>query len=88
MQHFVIANDQPWGLCPSEKIMPKYFQEAGYSTNLIGKWHLGFFKKAFTPTQRGFDYHYGYMGGYIDYYDHSLIMLVMSFFIGTFLETV
>ncbi|XP_055385578.1 arylsulfatase B-like [Condylostylus longicornis] len=72
MQHYVIPNNEPWGLPLRYKIMPEIFKEHGYSTNLVGKWHLGFYKKAFTPTQRGFDYHYGYLGGYIGYYDHSM----------------
>ncbi|XP_055385575.1 arylsulfatase B-like [Condylostylus longicornis] len=72
MQHLVIPNGEPWGLCANEKLMSHIFQEAGYSTNIIGKWHLGFFKESYTPTYRGFDYHYGYMGGYIDYWTHSL----------------
>lgn len=76
MQHYVIPSDEPWGLPLNITLMPEIFRDAGYSTNLIGKWHLGFYKRGFTPTQRGFDYHFGYYGGYIDYYNHSLIMLV------------
>ena len=56
--------------------MPQYFQEAGYQTHMIGKWHLGFHRREYTPYHRGFDSFYGYWGPYIDYYDHSLIMLV------------
>uniref|UniRef100_A0A1I8NML9 Sulfatase N-terminal domain-containing protein n=1 Tax=Stomoxys calcitrans TaxID=35570 RepID=A0A1I8NML9_STOCA len=71
MQHFVIINDEPWGLPLKERLMPEIFRDAGYSTNLVGKWHLGFYEKEMTPTFRGFDHHYGYYSGYISYYDHT-----------------
>ncbi|XP_037905107.1 arylsulfatase B-like isoform X3 [Hermetia illucens] len=75
MQHYVIPNDEPWGLPLKETIMPEILKKGGYSTYLVGKWHQGFHKRAFTPTMRGFDYHFGYYGGYIDYYQHYLEMI-------------
>ncbi|KAH8270248.1 hypothetical protein KR018_006182 [Drosophila ironensis] len=72
MQHWVIITDEPWGLPKQERLMPELFREAGYSTHLVGKWHLGFWRQDLTPTMRGFDHHFGYYNGYIDYYDHEV----------------
>jgi arylsulfatase A-like enzyme len=55
-----------------EKVLPQYLKELGYVTRAFGKWHLGFYKKEFTPIYRGFDSHFGYWGGYTSYYDHIL----------------
>lgn len=77
MQHFVIASDQPYGLGLNEKLMPEYLREAGYSTYIVGKWHLGMFQRAYTPLYRGFDSHFGYLGPYIDYYNYSLKYMVI-----------
>uniref|UniRef100_A0A1A9WE40 Sulfatase N-terminal domain-containing protein n=1 Tax=Glossina brevipalpis TaxID=37001 RepID=A0A1A9WE40_9MUSC len=70
-QHFVVVNGEPWGLPLDERLMPELFRDAGYSTNLVGKWHLGFYQKEMTPTFRGFNHHYGYYSGFISYYDHT-----------------
>nr|XP_018909945.1 PREDICTED: arylsulfatase B-like isoform X2 [Bemisia tabaci] len=72
MQHLVILEAEPWGLPLEEKMLPQYLKESGYATHAIGKWHLGFFRKEYTPTHRGFDSHFGYWQGFQDYYDHSV----------------
>ena len=42
----------------TEKMLPRYFKEAGYVSAAIGKWHVG--GKGFGPLEHGFDvYHPG-----------------------------
>ena len=42
----------------------------GYSTHIVGKWHLGFFRWPYTPLHRGFDSFYGMYLGAGDHYSH------------------
>lgn len=46
------------GLNPSEVTIAELLKEQGYSTALIGKWHLGN-EDIFQPLNHGFDYWYG-----------------------------
>jgi arylsulfatase A-like enzyme len=65
-----LAKNNKIGLPLSEKTMAEFFQENGYQTSLVGKWHLGRFKKEYWPTNIGFDHFYGYLTGGIGHYDH------------------
>lgn len=51
-----------------EVTLAEELKTAGYRTNLVGKWHLGWSRKSKTPNYRGFDYFYGYLGGVLDYW--------------------
>lgn len=44
------------------------FQQGGYATGLIGKWHNGALDPRFHPRARGFDEFIGFSGGWADYY--------------------
>ncbi|XP_066269872.1 arylsulfatase B-like isoform X8 [Branchiostoma lanceolatum] len=71
LQHFVIVSAQPYGLALNETILPQYMKQLGYTTRMVGKWHLGHHAWEFTPTYRGFDSYYGYLTGKDNYYDHT-----------------
>ena len=50
------------GLDPDTVTWPELLQQHGYTTGLVGKWHLGLPDK-FHPTRTGFDYFMGFRGG-------------------------
>jgi arylsulfatase A-like enzyme len=65
MQYGTVEYDVPWGLRLEETLLPEVLKSEGYSTYMLGKWHLGHFNERYLPTARGFDtftgkecYHY------------------------------
>ena len=64
LRHGVIRNPAPdagindVGIGAEEVLLGELFQSKGYSTKLIGKWHLGH-KAEFFPVKHGFDEYYG-----------------------------
>jgi arylsulfatase A-like enzyme len=58
------------GLPPEHPTLPSLLRDAGYSTALIGKWHLGALP-TFGPLKSGYDYFWGNYGGAIDYFTHK-----------------
>ncbi|KAM7304210.1 arylsulfatase B-like [Ixodes scapularis] len=73
MQHLVIIQNEPRGLPLKFKLFPQWLGDLGYVSQMLGKWHLGFYKKEYTPTMRGFQKHIGSWGGFVDYYSHIRI---------------
>jgi arylsulfatase A-like enzyme len=65
-----MPNDVAIGLPATGRSLPQLLKNAGYATGLIGKWHLGY-KPEFSPNRHGFDYFWGYLSGYIDWYTHT-----------------
>jgi arylsulfatase A-like enzyme len=64
---------RPWaqyGLPLDERTLAEALRQAGYTTALVGKWHLGHCQPAYLPTRRGFDHQYGHYNGAIDYFTH------------------
>ncbi|XP_068206466.1 arylsulfatase B-like [Palaemon carinicauda] len=70
-QHGIIRPKEPTGLSMKRKLLSEAMKEAGYSTHIVGKWHLGFCSWDYTPTSRGFDTFWGYYTGAEDYYHHT-----------------
>ena len=63
--------DNSWGyLSPDAKLLPDLLRPAGYTSTLVGKWHLGLTSPN-KPLQRGFDHVHGFLGDMMDdYYTH------------------
>lgn len=72
MQGFPLRAGEPRGIPLSTKLLPEHLKRLGYSTRLIGKWHLGYYQANFTPARRGFDSFFGYYSGYITYFNHTI----------------
>src|SRR5688572_6918571 len=50
------------GMPLTETTVADRLKTAGYTTGLVGKWHLGA-QPEYHPLKRGFDEFYGFMGG-------------------------
>jgi len=64
---------RPWaqyGLPLEERTLAQALKDAGYSTAIVGKWHLGHFAPEYLPTRRGFERQYGHYNGALDYFTH------------------
>ncbi|MDB4378913.1 sulfatase-like hydrolase/transferase [Akkermansiaceae bacterium] len=56
------------GLDLKEKFGVNYLKPLGYTTGLVGKWHLGY-PEEYHPNKRGFDWFYGLLQGSRPYYE-------------------
>jgi arylsulfatase A len=58
LQHRVQTKNSPGGLPPEEITIARALKSKGYTTQAIGKWHLGQYPQN-LPTSHGFDAFYG-----------------------------
>jgi arylsulfatase A-like enzyme len=68
LQTLVIFPNHTYGLPTDERTLPQALKETGYSTAMVGKWHLGHADQKYWPQNRGFDHFYGNLVGEVDYF--------------------
>ena len=69
MQLNVLRQQSKYGMPLEERTIANALHDAGYTTAICGKWHVGHFDKAYWPNARGFDHSLGHLEG-IDYFTH------------------
>ena len=71
LQLGVIPSGGGYGLDTEEYTLPQAMKDAGYTTAMVGKWHLGHADTKYWPRSRGFDTFYGALVGEIDHFEHT-----------------
>ncbi|XP_045616126.1 N-acetylgalactosamine-6-sulfatase [Procambarus clarkii] len=56
------------GISSSEILLPELLRPQGYTSGIIGKWHLGH-RSPYLPLKRGFDFFYGSTNCHLGPYD-------------------
>ncbi len=64
-------DDPNMGLPLEQRTIADVLKPAGYTSGIIGKWHLGS-HPTLHPLNRGFDFFYGHLGGTHQYFPEAL----------------
>ncbi len=64
-------DDPDMGLPRSEETIANVLNKVGYTSGIVGKWHLGA-HDSLHPLQRGFSFFYGHLGGGHQYFSEAL----------------
>jgi len=64
-------SDANSGLPLEEQMISEVLKPVGYTSSIIGKWHMGTHEK-FRPNKRGFDHFYGFLSGGHKYFPEDL----------------
>ncbi|MEM1356078.1 MAG: arylsulfatase [Planctomycetota bacterium] len=60
------------GMDTNERTLAEALRDAGYTTAIMGKWHLGEWLDEHLPMGQGFDHQYGHYGWGIDYTNFTI----------------
>ena len=71
LAHAVLLPWQDGGVSLDERFMPEDYQDAGYDTAMIGKWHLGHTIEQHLPNARGFNHFHGHLHTQVSYFEHE-----------------
>lgn len=66
---YVRGETRKTGLDTAQVTIAEHLKKVGYTTGIMGKWHLGY-QEQYNPVNQGFDEFYGYVSGNVDYHSH------------------
>ncbi|KAG5185241.1 alkaline-phosphatase-like protein [Tribonema minus] len=67
-----LSLDGIWGVPAQMTGIAEKLKSAGYATQHVGKWHLGYASDHQMPSARGYDHFFGYLGGGNDHWTYKI----------------